>query len=150
MKNIEIKPAKRLALSLLAVFIFGAGAFSANVSAQTANVFEIQIPFDFFVKGRTYESGTYRVGRLNQANPDMLVLKNSDDKTLLVLLTQRHTAGTPERLSKMSFRRYGEMYFLDSVRASGESHESRIPAFKSDRQRRGAAWLSEIVAITGK
>ncbi len=148
MKNIELKLAKRLTLTVLTVVILGAGAFATNVRAQNAGVFEIQVPFDFVVKGRTYEAGRYRIGRLNQVNPNMLVLKTATGKTLVILQTQRGISGAPIKLSKLTFSRYGEMYFLDSIQASSESYESRLPSVNSDRRRHGAAQLSEIVSIT--
>ena len=151
MKNIELKFAKCLKMAVLTVVILGAGAFVTNVRAQTARVFEIQVPFDFVVKGQTYDAGTYRVGRLNEANPDTLVLKNANDKKSLILQTQRLNSGAPTELSKLTFRRYGEMYFLDSIRASGESYESRLPSGRSERKRRDATLLlAEIVSITEK
>ncbi len=151
MKNIELKFAKCLKMTVLTVAILGAGAFATNVRAQTARVFEIQVPFDFVVKDRTYEAGRYRVGRLNEANPDTLVLKNANDKKSLILQTQRLNSGAPIHLSKLIFRRYGEMYFLDSIRASGESYECRLPSGRSERKRRDATLLlAEIVSITEK
>ena len=150
MKSNELKLAKRLTLTALTVVILGAGAFATNVRAQNAGVFEIQVPFDFVVKGRTYEAGKYRIGRLNEASPNMLVLKTATGKTLVILQTQRGISGAPIKLSKLTFSRYGEMYFLDSIHASSESYERRLPSVKSDRRRRGAAQLSEIVSITEK
>ena len=148
MKNIELKLAKRLTMTVLTVVILGAGAFATNVRAQTARVFEIHVPFDFVVKGRTYEAGRYRIGRLEQANPDRLVLKNAAGKTLLILQTQRLNSGAPIEFSKLTFRRDGEIYFLEGIQSSGEHYESRLPSVKSDRQGRSAEQLSEIVSIT--
>ncbi len=151
MKNIELKFAKCLKMIVLTIVILGAGAFVTNVRAQTARVFEIQVPFDFVVKDRTYEAGRYRVGRLNEANPDTLVLKKANDKKSLILLTQRLNSGNPLKFSKLTFRRFGEMYFLDSIRASGDSYESRLPSGRSERKRSDATLLlAEIVSITEK
>lgn len=150
MKNIESKFANYLKLAVFTVIIFGAGAFTTNVRAQTARVFEIQIPFDFVIKDKTYDAGTYRIGRLSAANPDTLILKNADGKKSLILQTQRINSGDPIQHSKLTFRRDGETYFLDSIRTFGESYESRLPFSKSDRQRRSLGQLTEIVSITGK
>jgi hypothetical protein len=150
MKNIELKFAKCLKLAVLTIVMLGAGAFTTNVRAQTARTFEIQIPFDFVIKDKTYDAGTYRIGRLSEANLDTLVLKKADGKKSLILQTQRLNSGAPTELSKLTFRRDGETYFLDSIRASGESYESRLPFVKLDRQRRSSVQLAEIVSITGK
>ena len=149
MKNIELKFAKCLKLTVLTVIIFGTAAVTANVRAQNARVFEIQIPFDFVIKDKTFDAGTYRIGRLSEANPDMLILKNADNKKSLILLTQRLNFGGPFQHSKLTFRRNGETYFLDSVRTSGESYESRLPFVKTDR-RHNSVQLAEIVRINAK
>ncbi len=121
-----------------------------RTSGRRPRVFEIEVPFDFVVKDRTYNAGTYRIGRLSEANPDTLVLKNAGGKKSLILQTQRLDSGAPIELSVLTFRRDGETYFLDSIRASGETYESRLPFVKSDRQQRLVAQLPEIVSITEK
>lgn len=137
--NIEWKSARCLKMTVLAVVILGAGAFATNVRAQDAGTFEVQVPFDFVVKNRTYEAGSYRIGRLNHTNLDTLVLRTATGKTLAILQTQRGSSNAPVKLSKLIFSRYGETYFLDGIHASSESYESRLPSVKSERQRRGAA-----------
>ena len=150
MRNIETKYAKRSTLTILMAVVLGAGGLVSNVSAQNARVFEIQVPFDFVVLGRTYEAAKYRIGRLNQTNPDTLVLNTSTGKTLLILQTQRFTSGEPTEFSMLSFSRYGDTHYLDAIRASGDSYESRLPSIRSDRRSRNLAKVSEIVNITTK
>lgn len=150
MRNIELKHAKRLTLTVLTVVVFGAGAFATKASAQNAAAFEIQVPFEFVIMGRTYAAAKYRIGRLSPANLDTLVLKSSTGKTLLIFQTQRINSGTQAEFSGLTFKRFGETHFLDSIRASGDSHDSRLPSTKSDRRRKGAAPPSEILSITAK
>lgn len=150
MKNIELNVLNYLKLTVLTLIIFGAGTFTTNVQAQTARIFEIKIPFDFVIKDKTFDAGTYRIGRLSEANPDTLILKNADHKKSSILQTQRLNAGGPLQHSTLSFRRDGETYFLDSIRSSGDSYESRLPIFKLDPRRPISVQLAEIVTITGK
>lgn len=150
MKTTESKLAKRLTSALFTLVLLGAGGFATDVRAQSAGVFEIQVPFDFVVKGRTYEAGRYLVGRLNQANPDTLVLKAAAGKRRVILQTQRGVSGAPVKFSKLTFSRYGETHFLDGIQASGESYASRLPSAQSDRRRRGPAQLLEVVGVTRK
>ena len=145
-KNIESKYTRQLFLGVLVTLVLGAGAFAAK--AQNAGVFEIDVPFDFVVNGRTYAAARYQIGRLNQASPDTLVLNSSNGKTLLILNTQRLNSGPSERFSKLTFSRYGETNFLESIRSSGSSYESRIPAIRADRRRRSIAQGSHVVSIT--
>ena len=150
MKSFELKYVKRLALGVLTVVVLGAGALVTKVPAQNARVFEIQVPFDFVVMGRTYTADTYRIGRLSQANPDTLVLNNSSGKTLLIMNTQRLNSGAPAGFSTLNFIRHGETNFLEGIKASGDGYESRLPSVKLDRRRRSIAQVSQIVSITTK
>ena len=146
MKNIRSKYTKQLFLGVLTAVVLGAGAFMIN--AQNAGVFEVEVPFDFVVMGRTYTAARYQIGRLTQANPDMLVLNTSTGKTLLILNTQRLNSGPSDRFSKLTFSLYGDTHYLDSIRASGSSYESRIPSIRSDRRRRSIARASVVSIIT--
>lgn len=150
MENKGLKYAKRLSLMILTAVVLGAGAFSTEVSAQKGTSFEIQVPFDFVVRGRTFAAARYRIGRLSPANPDVLVLKNSAGRTLMILQTQRLGSGAPAELSRLTFSRYGETNFLDSIMASGESYASLIPPVRSDRERRETAQTMQIVSLTHK
>ena len=147
MNNIGSKIARRLTLAILTGVVLAAGAFTAKVSAQSGSSFEIQVPFEFVVMGRTYPAARYRIGRLSQANPDTLVLKTSAGKTLLVLQTQRLSAEVPARVSTLTFSQYGETHFLDSIRASGQSYENRLPSTRLDRRRNATAQAVRKVTI---
>ena len=150
MKYTGSKFAKCLKSAVLTVAIIGAGSLLSGVQAQTTHVFEIEVPFDFVAKGRTYEAGTYRIGRLSESNPDMLVLKTVTGKKPLILQTTPLDSGEPAGPSKLSFRRFGEVYVLDSLRASGESYERRLRLNKSNRNGHLLARSGDIISITGK
>lgn len=149
MKNREMKYTKRLALGVLTFTVLGAGAIATKVSAQNVGVFEIQVPFDFVLKGRAYPAARYQIGRLNQSNPDTLVLNSSTGKTLAMFQTQRFNSSSRAEFSILTFKLSGVAHILDSVRASGSSYESRVPPNKLDR-RRGEIAQSSLVSISTK
>ena len=119
MKYINLKFAKCLGTTIF-LMISGICILTTNVRAQSGAVSEIQIPFDFVVKGQTFSAGKYRFGRLDQANLDTLTLKNAAGKTQSILQTQRFNSDDRSNQSKLIFHRYGEIYFLYSIRASGD------------------------------
>jgi hypothetical protein len=147
MKNFDSKFAKQLALAVITFGILGAGAFVTNLRAQDTGSFEVHIPFNFVVKNRTLEAGTYSVGRFNAANPDTIILKAESGKKSLVLLTQRHDGDNPIKISRLTFNRHGDVYFLDSIRAAGESFESRVPAIRSNTKPDGSVHLAQVESI---
>jgi hypothetical protein len=61
MRNIARNHPQRLMLPVFTFLVFGIGAFATSVPAQNAQVFEIQVPFDFVVKGRTYPAANRAV-----------------------------------------------------------------------------------------
>jgi hypothetical protein len=148
MQYINLKFAKCLATSIF-LMIIGVCVLSTNVKAQSGAVSEIQIPFDFVVKGQTFSAGKYQFGRLDKANLDTLLLKNAAGKTLSILQTQRFNSDDRSNQSKLTFHRYGDIYFLDSIRASGENYGSKLPVVKSERKRQRLSVMAEIVSLTG-
>ena len=149
MKYTGSKFARCLKSAVLTVAIIGAGSLLSSVQAQTTHAFEVEVPFDFVVKGQAYEAGTYRIGRLSESNPDMLVLKTVAGKKSLILQTTPLNSGGPAKSSELSFRRYSDSYVLDGIRASGEHYERRLRLDKTDRALRLLAKSGEIVRITG-
>ncbi len=148
MQYINLKLAKCLGTTIF-LMIFGVCVLLTNVKAQSGTVSEIQIPFDFVVKGRTFSAGKYRVERLDQTILDTLILKNAAGKTQSIMQTQRFNSEHQSNESKLTFHRYGEVYFLYSIRASGDSYGSRLSMHKPDRQRRRPPMIAEIVTLTG-
>ena len=147
MKYINFKFAK--CLGTIFLMIIGVCVLTTNVRAQSESVFETQIPFDFVVKGRTFPAGTYQIRRLDQTNLDVLILKNAAGKKLSILHTQRLNSRAPSNQSKLTFHRYGDILFLDSIWASGKSYGSKLPIIKLDRERRRMIAMSEVVSLTG-
>jgi hypothetical protein len=148
MKYTNLKFAKCLGTTLFLMTI-GVFVLTSSVKAQSRADTQIQIPFDFVVKGRTFTAGKYRVERLDKANLDTLAIKNADGKTLSILQTQRINSNAPSDQSKLTFHRYGNIYFLDSIHASGESYASKLPMVKSDRKLRRLTLMAEIISVTG-
>jgi hypothetical protein len=148
MKYINLKFAKCLGTTIF-LMISGVFILTTNVRAQSGTVSEIQIPFDFVVKGQTFSAGKYRIERLDQANLDTLILKNAVGKTLSILQTQRFNSEAPSNESRLTFHRHGDIYFLDSIRASGENYGSKLSVPKSDRKRQRLSVIAEVVSLTG-
>jgi hypothetical protein len=149
MQYINLKLAKCLGTTIF-LMISGVCILTTNVSAQSGTVSEIQIPFDFVVKSQTFSAGKYQIGRLDQGNLDTLILKNAAGKTLSIIQTQRFNSGAQNDQSKLTFHRYGDTYFLDSIRAFGEAYGSRLPMVKQDHQRRRRLVVAEIISLNGK
>src|SRR5215213_5433123 len=112
---------------------------NVSLKAQPGASFEIKIPFDFVVKDKNFPAGKYKVGRFNRANPDILILKSIDEKKKIIFLSQRLSDKSPKRQSELTFYRFGNIYFLNSIWESGETTGSQlVPGASERRQQRRA------------
>ena len=85
-------------------------AFVASAQAQTALNFKtFAVPFSFKVGNKVLPAGEYKITAENQ----VIRVQQINGKENAVSLTQR-TRGTNHNLSdvKLTFRRYGDQYYL--------------------------------------
>jgi len=88
-------------------------AFAASAQAQTALNFKtFAVPFSFKVGNKVLPAGEYKITAENQ----IIRVQKINGKENAVSLTQR-TRGTNHNLSdsKLTFRRYGDQYYLSQV-----------------------------------
>jgi len=88
-------------------------AFVASAQAQTALNFKtFAVPFSFKVGNKVLPAGEYKITAENQ----IIRVQKINGKENAVSLTQR-TRGTNHNLSdsKLTFRRYGDQYYLSQV-----------------------------------
>jgi len=87
--------------------------FAVAAQAQTAlNYKTFAVPFSFKVGNKELPAGEYKITADNQ----VVRVQKTDGKANAVTLTQR-TRGVNHNLSdaKLSFRRYGDQYYLSQV-----------------------------------
>src|SRR5262245_1468524 len=93
---------------------------SPTVFAKIGEPIKVNIPFAFTVRNKTLPAGVYRVRNLMS---DALLIQSADRKQVETFQTNHMQAGlTPER-AKLSFRRYGDRYFLAQVWTPWEGYE---------------------------
>jgi len=126
------------------------GLTSVSVNAQSGTSFEIDIPFEFVVKDKNFPADKYKIGRFSRANPDILILKNTDGKKKIIFLIQRLSDAAPKRQSELTFYRFGNIYFLHSILESGESTGSQLVPGASERGQQRRAKEAQIVRLTVK
>ena len=87
-------------------------AFVASAQAQTAlNYKTFAVPFSFKVGHKVLPAGEYKITADNQ----IIRVQKTDGKENAVTLTQRTRGTNQDNDSKLTFRRYGDQYFLSQV-----------------------------------
>lgn len=87
-------------------------AFAASAQAQTAlNYKTFAVPFSFKVGNKVLPAGEYKITADNQ----IIRVQKTDGKENTVTLTQRTRGTNNENHAKLTFRRYGDQYYLSQV-----------------------------------
>lgn len=97
-------------LSLIMVLAL---AFAASAQAQTALNFKtFSVQFSFNVGKKVLPAGEYKITADNQ----IIRIQNTEGKGNVAALTQRtHNDGRVDGGAKLTFRRYGDQYYLSQV-----------------------------------
>ena len=104
-----MKKITTIAVILLASFAI-AGSASAQDHAAKAN-----IPFGFYVQNKWVPAGTYTL-TANHRNTEVITIRNRDSS--VALLQMGNTVDPQPGAGKLVFHKYGDLYFLDSIRCS--------------------------------
>ena len=87
-------------------------AFVASAQAQTAfNHKTFAVPFSFKVGNKELPAGEYKITAENQT----IRVQKLDGKANAVTLTQRTRGTYNESDARLTFRRYGDQYYLSQV-----------------------------------
>ena len=101
----QIQICKRLImLSVLSVLT------TVSADAQAGKQFTVTVPFNFYVAGKTLPAGQYHIGRSTE-DAEGLVLRGTDGRTGLFVLTRGIQNKEVRQESKLVFRRYGGPVF---------------------------------------
>jgi hypothetical protein len=123
---------KQISLALLGLAL--ALAATAAASAQGARSLRVHVPFDFEAGGQHMPAGRYSVRRVQMDAERTLLIKSEDGRHAAIVLT---TEGEPEPARAfLSFRQYGERYFLAGVSMPAAASLREVP--KTGAEKRAA------------
>jgi hypothetical protein len=121
---------KQISAALLGLALLFATAAAAYAQA-TAHM-RIQVPFDFVAGEKLLRAGSYSVRRVSDAAASGLIIQREDGGGAAVVITNAN-GDTPSRAA-MTFRQYGEHYFLAEVSIPGTASVSRLPKAGAEKK----------------
>lgn len=139
------------AFALLSLFL---SISAIHVYAQDSPLIrKVEIPFDFSVRGKPLPTGTYSV---NRVNPDksLLQLRSADGQEVINVVTNSVRATVLPKTGKLTFRRYGETYFLFQIWEADDIQGRQLLKSRTERSverdltKRGEAPAIVDLAIT--
>jgi hypothetical protein len=106
---------------------------TVSAHAQAGKRFVVTIPFSFDVGAKTLPAGQYFVGRATEASDEGVVLRGTDGRAGVFVLTRVIQTLEVQHQSKLIFRRYGDQYFLAEVWNIDKSTGRGLPTSRKER-----------------
>jgi hypothetical protein len=126
------------------VMTIGLLALAMTVHAQ--ELVRVSVPFDFSVGGQNLPTSTYEISRIETMTPEMLSVRNLDDRSQSELVVARTNATVGE--PKLLFDNYGGKYFLVGVVTQDGSYD--LPHSKAEQRLSHHAALRIEVTAEGR
>jgi hypothetical protein len=118
---------------------------AAATFAQSPTYLKADVPFDFWVGNANMPAGRYLVGRGPASVTAMI--QSEDGKNAAIVLTQGKTSVAWHEKGSLVFHRYGNVYILSEIWASGNDGRQLPPTKRENELAKGlAAPPSETVA----
>ena len=100
--------------------------------AQSARGVTVEVPFDFAAGGRQLPAGRYTVRRVQVDSESALLIKGERGGAAAVVLTNKGRGDA--RRASLTFRQYGDRYFLARVSMPGAASVRELPRSGGERK----------------
>lgn len=107
---------------------------SQTFAAQATGRLAFDVPFEFVAGGKTLPAGRYAVTRVTRDSARVLLIRREDGRASVTVQTIEGEADG--ELPQVTFKRYGERYFLSLVSARGGESARALPASSLEKQLR--------------
>jgi len=93
--------------------------------AQAVDQIVVKIPFEFVAAGTTLPAGEYRISRLRDEKPRVLLLRSLDNRADILMLTE--TENTPHGKVQLDFTTVRDQHILSRIESSGYAYIISAP-----------------------
>ena len=115
---------KKLLVRLLLVL---AGVAGLTIPAKAQALVVVKIPFQFVAAGQTLPAGEYKISRLSEAQPRILLLSSLENGAA-VYIFPTDAQGTPHDKAKLSFATVGDQHFLSRIETANYAYTLSVPS----------------------
>jgi len=118
--------------AIAGVLVLAAAIGATPATAQSVGPVGVtaDIPFEFYVAGKSYPAGTYTLSKVNQ---EVLRLYDSHGRSLFISIAARENI-TPEDRNWVVFHQYGQTAFLAGAYWAGSSVSLRLPQSRAEQE----------------
>ena len=108
----------------LALAGFAGLIIPANAQAQDQIV--VTIPFQFVAAGQTVSAGEYRIARLDDSEPTVLLLSSLENRANIAIL-RAITREPGNGKAKLDFTTVGDQRFLSRIETANNAYDLAVP-----------------------
>jgi hypothetical protein len=134
---------RRHIASFVAVAVITIG-LAATAVAQGSGIV-VRIPYAFVVGEKTFPAGQYTIRHATPNDVHTLVIQGTGRSFAITAIPDEET--TPSEHHKLTFKRYGDQYFLKSIHASGERKVYRFAMSDLEEEARSRTGKGENVTL---
>ncbi|HVH71037.1 MAG TPA: hypothetical protein VNB49_08020 [Candidatus Dormibacteraeota bacterium] len=117
---------KKLLVRLLLI-LAGVAGLTIPAKAQALDQIVVNIPFEFVAAGRTFPAGEYRISRLRDEQPRVLLLASMENRANVVML-RTETQTTPSDQPKLAFVTVGDHHILSRIDTTNYAYILSVPS----------------------
>lgn len=104
----------------------GFACLTVPARAQVPDRVLVKVPFSFVAAGQTFPAGEYKIVRLRDEEPRILILINNENRANLVTLlpeSQEASNGKPQ----LAFATVGDEHFLSRIETADHTYNLFVP-----------------------
>ncbi|HKW35885.1 MAG TPA: hypothetical protein VJN92_22975 [Candidatus Acidoferrum sp.] len=134
---------KKSFLRILLVVVGFAG-LTIPAKAQAVDQMIVKVPFPFVAAGQTFPAGQYKITRLRDEEPRILLLTSLENRPNLVML-RAESQDPSQGKTQLDFAIVGNQHFLSRVETADNTYNLSVPQTNpllAANPRKGAATSS--------
>ena len=112
------------------IALIGIAGLGVAAKGQAVDQIVVKIPYEFVVAGKTLPAGTYRVNRLSDIHPEVLILSSFENGTSEMLLSSTRVESSSADKPEVSFEQIDGQHFLSKIETA--NHVFTIPVSRSE------------------
>lgn len=118
---------KKLFLRFLLV-LAGFAGLTISANAQVVDQVVVKIPFSFVAAGRTFPAGEYKISRLRDQEPSVLVIASLENRgDAVMLLAETREPSTSHGEAHLYFTTAGDQHLLSRVETAENDYNLSVP-----------------------
>ena len=118
-------------IALLVLLVTMAVAANAQIAGRSQ--LRANVPFEFNVGDKTMPAGEYSIAQVNPSSDQVILQINAKDGSCNALVHMSWVQRKPANGSMLTFRRYGDKYYLAQAWIEGESEGLSAPKSSAER-----------------